>query len=326
MNLSDISGVQATVMGLGLHGGGIETARFLCRHGATVTVTDTRTEKELAPSLERLDGLPIRFVLGRHETADFERADFVVKNPAVPRSAPYLSAARRIETDISLFLKLCSNRLIALTGSKGKSTTASAVHHVLKELPEGSRLGGNITVSPLSFLDDLPERVPVVLELSSFQLGDLHLVDGGEGWKLLKPQVSVITNILPDHQNYYHSMQAYIADKRVIYRAQERDQFTVCCYDQREGRDFADDTGASAVLFSKSELPSSLSGGYLRGERGWFRDAGVEAEILGPSTHPATTRLNLLTAAVALLHAGVPAEILRERLPEFPGVEHRMET
>lgn len=325
MRAGELSGCRVTVMGLGLHGGGIETARFLCRNGASVTVTDTRPESALLASIEKLEGLPIRYVLGRHEESDFVQADLVVKNPAVPRGVPLLSMSKRIETDISLFLKICPNPVVAITGSKGKSTTASALHHVLRKQAPGSRLGGNITVSPLTFVDELAPDVRVVLELSSFQLGDLNMVDAEPGTSLLQPEVAVITNILPDHQNYYRSMRDYIADKKMIYREQRSGQHTVCNFDQPEGRLFAEETPAAPIFFSAGELPKGTTGGLMLDGRGWYQDRSGRREILGRSDHPPTTRTNLLTAGVVLSLVGVPSKAIDEGLRSFPGVEHRME-
>ncbi len=80
---SQFKGKKITVMGLGLHGGGVGTAKFLVRQGAKVTVTDLKTKKELAPSLKKLKGFSIRYVLGRHDAKDFKDADVVVYNPGV---------------------------------------------------------------------------------------------------------------------------------------------------------------------------------------------------------------------------------------------------
>src|SRR5512137_1510811 len=105
---ASIPGMRVTVMGLGVHGGGLASALFFARRGADVTVTDLRGPEALAPSLERLAGMPVRYVLGRHDAADFESADLVIKNPAVPAGSPLLSAAREhsvpVETDVSVFL------------------------------------------------------------------------------------------------------------------------------------------------------------------------------------------------------------------------------
>ncbi|MCL2609153.1 MAG: UDP-N-acetylmuramoyl-L-alanine--D-glutamate ligase, partial [Treponema sp.] len=155
----DLSGMNVLVMGLGLHGGGLEAARFALRRGAGLTVTDLRDGRTLAPSIARLEeaagGKEIRYVLGRHEEADFRAADLVIKNPGVRPDSPYLKAARDVRTDISLFLEESPARLTAVTGSKGKSSTSSALHWVLdafcRERAPGKRafLGGNITISPL---------------------------------------------------------------------------------------------------------------------------------------------------------------------------------
>ncbi|HWP67739.1 MAG TPA: Mur ligase family protein, partial [Rectinemataceae bacterium] len=210
-SIRDIAGMKVLVMGLGLHGGGLESARFFCDKGAIVTVTDLRDETTLKPSIEALEGRALRYVLGKHEIEDFRTADIVIKNPAVRRTSPYLAAAKAIETDVSVFLRYSKSPIVAVTGSKGKSSTASAIHHGFRHSGTDSLLGGNITVSPLSFLDETGADRPVVLELSSWQLADMR------GLGVLKPKVAVLTAIMPDHMNYYSSMEEYVADKRLIY-------------------------------------------------------------------------------------------------------------
>ncbi len=345
------SGMKALVMGLGLHGGGLASARFLAERGADVCVTDLRDEKTLAPSLEQLRPFPaIRYVLGRHEHADFENADFVVKNPGVPPSSPYLAKAKRIETDISLFLHFLhafkkkggQARLIAVTGSKGKSSTASALHWVLCKAREaglfsGSAfLGGNITVSPLSFLneafteDDIGVLHDVVLELSSWQLGDLKGRLDDEGKSLLKPRAAVLTAILPDHLDRYNSMEAYVADKRVIYQGQDADDLTVAENDEW-GRSFLRETRARALPYADAPLPAGVAGGWLDGGRhAAFARAATDAEaveIVGasPRVPGLHQKKNLLAAGLVLLDLGLPASFIASQLAAFPGIEHRLE-
>ena len=117
-SVQDLRGLKVTEMGLGLNGGGLASARFLAERGALVTVTDMKDEAALAAPLGALAGLPIRFVLGRHDLEDFRSADLVLKNPAVRPDSPYLQATRAVETDLSLFLRLSRARIIAVTGSK----------------------------------------------------------------------------------------------------------------------------------------------------------------------------------------------------------------
>ncbi|MDR2376476.1 MAG: UDP-N-acetylmuramoyl-L-alanine--D-glutamate ligase [Treponema sp.] len=335
LNSTDFSGQRVLIMGLGLHGGGLESARYLARHGAELTITDLRDEKKLAPSVEKLEAAlgpaRIRYVLGKHDMADFERADLVIKNPGVKPDSPYLRAARHIETDISLFLAQSPARLIAVTGSKGKSSTASALYRVLDlarrpvpdtrtgtsgipggaVLPGRAWLGGNITVSPLSFLDQVGAGDDVVLELSSWQLGDLRgrIKEGGR--PLLKPRCAVITAIMPDHLDWYGSMSAYVADKRVIYQGQDREDATVAGQDPW-GESFLAETGGRPLSYGDEEEAEGLNN-----SRG-----ALPAKLLVPGRHQ---RRNLLAAALALLDLGLPAELVREGLGSFPGIEHRLE-
>jgi UDP-N-acetylmuramoylalanine--D-glutamate ligase len=336
----DYSGVKALVMGLGLHGGGLESARYLASHGAELTITDLRDEQALSPTIEQLEavGVKARYVLGRHEMADFKNADMVIKNPAVPPDSPCLQVAARIETDISLFLAASPARLIAVTGSKGKSSTASAIHRVLDQarsrglLPGKAFLGGNITISPLSFLDALTAEDDVTLELSSWQLGDLG---GGTGLRpparsrLLKPRVAVITAIMPDHLDRYGTMEAYVADKRVICQGQDRGDLTVAA-DDPWGQSFLAETPGRGMVYAETPLPDGVAGGWVEGSAGpgLTRAAGgetvelVPAQLLVPGYHQ---KKNLLAAALSLLDLGLPPEFIRESLGSFPGIEHRLE-
>jgi UDP-N-acetylmuramoylalanine--D-glutamate ligase len=344
--MEDFSGQRALIMGLGLHGGGLESARYLARHGAELTITDIRDEKTLAPSIEKLKIGGIRYVLGRHETADFERADLVIKNPGVRPDSPYLRAARRVETDISLFLAASPARLCAVTGSKGKSATASALHWVLNRartagespalLAGRAWLGGNITVSPLSFLDQTGAGDDVVLELSSWQLADLR---GRlrEGRPLLKPRCAVITAIMPDHMDRYANMEDYVADKRVIYWGQDSGDATVAGRD-RWGEGFLTESRGRPLAYGDEEPGPGISGGWIldgkNGEEGpglarLYEGPGggeiveaVPAELLVPGRHQ---KKNLLAAALALLDLDLPPDFVRESLGRFPGIEHRLE-
>jgi len=332
--------MKVLVMGLGLHGGGVESARYLAGLGAEVTVTDLRDEKVLAPSMEKLKNIPVHYVLGRHEMEDFQNADMVIKNPGVRPDSPYLKAARRIETDISLFLASCPAKVLAVTGSKGKSSTSSALYWVLNEYraaagrPGKARLGGNITFSPLSFLAETGENDDVVLELSSFQLGDLR------GRKLLKPRAAILTCIMRDHLDRYGTMEAYVGDKRLIYQDQDENDVTVAGTDEW-GKSFHKESRGRHLIFSREPLAEGVPGGWIEDPEGpglarlWGipgnavsrEQPGRVVEVvperpLVPGHHQ---KQNFLAAALALLDLGLPADFIRESLGRFPGIEHRLE-
>jgi UDP-N-acetylmuramoylalanine--D-glutamate ligase len=324
-SIEDLRGLKATVMGLGLNGGGLASARFLAAAGAEVTVTDMKDEVALADSIAALEGLPIRYVLGRHEIADFAEADLMVKNPAVRPDSPYLLAAKAVETDISLFLRLSASPIIAVTGSKGKSSTSSAIYHILKSCGYEALLGGNITVSPLSFIASCRTDTPVVLELSSWQLADMR------GLGVLRPRIALLTSIMPDHMNRYSSMDEYVADKRLIYADQDSTCATICSADQDWGISFASETRARVLYYSGTGLPPGQIGAWLEASgRGLYSPTGeasrteeiVPERIRLPGSHQ---RLNLLAAALACREFGAPAEKVSAAAATFPGVEHRLE-
>jgi UDP-N-acetylmuramoylalanine--D-glutamate ligase len=344
----DYSQMKVLVMGLGLHGGGFESALFFLRHGASVTITDLREEKILLPIIEKLaiekekytGCRPIHYVLGKHEIEDFKNADLVIKNPGVTPDSPFLKAAKRIETDISVFLTVNKARLFAITGSKGKSTVTSAIHWILTKFHEGKHgkawLGGNITISPLSFLEEINENDDVVLELSSFQLGDLKNNINADGSPLLKPKAAVITAILPDHLNRYATMEDYVADKRNIYKGQDSGCVTVAGND-KWGKSFLAESKGRSLIHSSTALDKGISGGWISPDgiglgqlygEGWPAGASgeitelVPSKLLVPGIH---NKQNLLTAALTAWSMGVDAQTIREALALFPGIEHRLE-
>jgi UDP-N-acetylmuramoylalanine--D-glutamate ligase len=330
MQLADLASLRITVMGLGLHGGGLASALFFARHGARVTVTDNRDNPQVfAPILPTLEDAGIRIVFGPHQRRDFIQTDMIIKNPAVPASSPFLQIAAEhglpVETDLSVFLRLCGNPLIAVTGSKGKSTTASAIHHCLSTVHPGARLGGNITVNPLSFLDEIDPKAPVILELSSWQLADIR----GRG--LLAPLVSVFTVILPDHQDRYPDMESYVADKKTIFLSQTAEQYALFNLQDPLQQGFERDTRARPRYFSALALAPGLEGAYLLERGAVIREQAREGmrEIplaLDPLKVPgAHNRLNLLAAALACRCFGMPVRRIAPALRTFPGIEHRLE-
>jgi len=324
---ADLTGRKVTVMGLGLNGGGLASTQYFLRRGAEVTVTDLRTEEVLRPTLEALGGAPVRLVLGRHDEADFRDADIVVKNPAVRAGNPYIALARRVETDLSIFLASLDNPVLAVTGSKGKSTTATALHHLLSAVDPRARLGGNITISPLTFLEDLEPGAPVVLELSSWQLADLR----GRG--VLRPKVAAVTNLLWDHMNSYPDQAAYAADKAVVFEAQPASGWSLLPADGPWGPWFADRTPGRRAWIGAGALDGLPEAGArfstTAGTGRWTDAQGRthEARLLPEALRVpgAPFRQNCLAAGALAVLAGFDPALVPGGLATFGGVEHRLE-
>jgi len=238
---------KITIMGLGLHGGGVGVAKFFCRQKAKVLVTDIRTKKELKESIQKLKGLPIKYVLGCHRAEDFINADLIIKNPGVPNNSPYLKIARKhkipIKTDVGIFFDLCKAPIIGITGTKGKSTVATLIYLFLKTEYPNTVLAGNIGISPLEILSKLKKESKVVLELSSFELEDLKK----------SPHIAVVTTLFPDHLNRYKSFKEYIDSKKAIFKYQKKNDILVLNYDNPETRKFASLTSSRVYFFSKKK-------------------------------------------------------------------------
>ncbi|MGN0739227.1 MAG: UDP-N-acetylmuramoyl-L-alanine--D-glutamate ligase [Treponema sp.] len=347
-SIDDIKDKHITVMGLGLNGGGEATVRFLLKHGAYVLVTDMKQESQLKPTIDSISAdksLPadrLTYVLGGHRIEDFANADCVIKNPGVKiQGNKFLQAAKAIETDISLFLKFTKAKIIAVTGSKGKSSTVSAIHYGLQQSGFDAFLGGNITVSPLTFLEQTSEKSVVVLELSSWQLADLR------GRKLLKPFIAVITKIVPDHQNWYDNMGDYVADKRLIYKDQTEDDYTIVDFDGDAvgtgpscggtwGDYFAKETKGTVLRYSQRDLGlhvKNCNGAWQSFDDdnvfsgmaklpSWPKAKKILGKLKVPGVH---MRCNTLNAALVLAIMGVEPENIEKILSGWTGIPHRLQ-
>jgi UDP-N-acetylmuramoylalanine--D-glutamate ligase len=213
----DYRGKRVTVMGLGVHGGGLAATRYLVEQGARVTVTDLADEATLADSLRALDDLPLAALhLGGHVEADFQEADWLVANPAVRPNNPFVQTAAAagvcVTSEIEIFLDRCPATVIGVTGSNGKSSTATMLAHILEADGRRAWLGGNIGRSLLPEILTMRPQDFVVLELSSFQL-----------WWLSKsarlPRIAIITNCTPNHLDWHGEWEHYAAAKQRLLTA-----------------------------------------------------------------------------------------------------------
>lgn len=215
---------KITVLGLGLLGRGVGDAEFLAKCGARVLVTDKKTEGELAVSVEKLKRYKnVSFRLGGHDEKDFTDCDIVIKGAKTPLDSPYIAAARKTGVEVAmstaLFAKYAMHdgvRIVGITGTRGKSTVTHMIHHCLVRANKKAVLGGNVRgVSTLAMLPDVQKGDIAVLELDSWQLqgfGDLHI----------SPNISIFTNLMPDHQDYYPDTQSYFDDKANIFKNQKQ--------------------------------------------------------------------------------------------------------
>lgn len=332
-----LKGKRALVMGLGIHGGGVGVARFLALQGADVTVTDLRTPEDLHASVEALAGLPIRFVLGEHRDDDFRRAEIVVRNPAVPPTSRYVQIARAagaaVETEMTLFFRLCPGPVLGVTGTKGKTTTTLLLGAMLREQFPDTVIAGNLRISALDQLPLIGAATPVVLELSSFALEGL-----GEAG--LSPKIACITTIAPDHLDRHGTMEAYIRAKEEIWRHQHPGDAVVLNANSSVMREMAvvAQRPHDVVWFAGAEGTGTrnlegMRGAFWQGDQLIWRSQAATGSVMDtvvcarddvrlPGAH---NLANIAAAAAAACAFGVAPERIRNAVRAFTGVEHRLE-
>lgn len=297
-------------MGLGLLGRGVGDTAFLAECGADIIVTDMKSDDDLRESIEKLAEFPnITYRLGGHNEEDFKGRDMILMSAGVPKDSPFILCARNDGAEIAmsgaLFASLSKIPIIGITGTRGKSTVTHMIYHVLTQMTEGGKviLGGNVRgVSNLQLLKEVEEDSIAVMELDSWQLQ-------GFGEKKLSPHISVFTNFMEDHMNYYKgSMGAYFADKANVFMYQDEPDTLVTTQEVLNSAEvFAREKGFELVqdirLVDTSILPD-------------------DCLLTMPGEH---NRLNAALALEALRAVGLTDEEIFEGLTTFPGVPGRLE-
>ncbi len=347
LNYKDFfKGKKITIHGLGLLGRGIGDVIFLAQNGADLLVTDLKTKTELAESLKKIKKelgeklyKKIKFVLGEHRLEDFSAQggwspDFILKAAGVPLDSLFITEAQKnnipIKMDASWFAELveeaCPERsrrvkIIGVTGTKGKSTTTHLIHDILTKtkkyigLSYGKEkvccnnvyLGGNVRgLATLPLLKKINAGDIVVMELDSWQLQ-------GFGDAQISPNISVFTNLMVDHQNYYRSamittcknpMDFYFTDKANIFLNQKEDDEFVCGQDvlkliQKKFKQFS----SKAIVPEAGVIPKS-----------W------KVKLLGEHN-----MLNIAYAVTVARILDVPEKIIKKTVESYVGVPGRLE-
>lgn len=314
---------RATVMGLGSFGGGAGLARYLVAQGAHVTVTDLQPATALGASLQALEGLPIRFVLGKHGEEDFIDTDVVFVNPAVPLNSPYVQLAQAhdvpLDSELNLFVRQCRGHIIGITGSVGKTTTTSLLGNILQLHDARTLIGGNIGGSLLARLADIAPETLVVLEISSFQLEQL-------AWLPYSPPVAVVLNLAPNHLDRHGTMLAYQQAKEVILAYQGSTDIAILNWDDTTVRHMAARGQGRRLYFSVQE---QLDTGVWRHDTALVLTTAGQRTVLCQQTD-LTLRgdhnlSNAAAAAAAATTLGVPPETIARGLQRFRGLPHRLE-
>ncbi|HIE51505.1 MAG TPA: UDP-N-acetylmuramoyl-L-alanine--D-glutamate ligase [Armatimonadetes bacterium] len=310
--------LRVVVCGAGLTGQAI--CRALRRRGAEVIATDSRPAESLPGAAQALAQLGVELRAGGHDPEVLAWAELVVLSPGVPPKLPVFDLVRRkgvlLWSELELAFHLTSTRLIAITGTKGKTTTAVLVGRML-EAPVANAAAYGPVGTPLTALIDEAEADTLVVEVTSYQL---------EGVQEFHPAVAALLNVTQDHTARHSTREEYLAVKARIFARQTPDEVAVFLADDPEVRQIGETCSARKIPFS---LRQPLRGGVWAGEDGiWEATHGRERQVVAWSELTPALRRQRPTAIAAVavgLAAGLPVEVIQRELRAFPGLPHRLE-
>ncbi|MBI5401641.1 hypothetical protein HZB05_02315 [Candidatus Wolfebacteria bacterium] len=343
-----LKGKKILLVGLGKLGGGVATAKFLIENGAKLTVMDLNSAEELRNSLLKLKGLKLKYILGEHREKDFKNNEIIICNQAVSVYNKWVQFARKnkkqIETDLSLMLKILEKKkpqmeYIAITGTRGKTTTATWIHHFLKP----AFIGGNIPeLAPLKVLNKIlgkgysdrseesqrsfrvlqNDRVkPLVLEIPSYQLEYFKL-----NKNLKAPKVAVITNLYIDHLNRHGNMENYALVKSRIFSNQTKSDFLILNFDIDNDLFLKQKAKSKIYYVSLKSLPTDKNGLYFYGDGIYFQQDKKNDFITLAPNFSQHQKYNLLMALLAVyLYGDNKWDKLVEKISTLPEVKFRQE-
>ena len=315
----DVKGKRVLIVGLGKSG--IASALFLADHGARVAVSDTKSEEELHHEIPQLLDRGIVVEAGYHNERTFKEQELIVISPGVPSDVPQLEQARQagipVIGEVELAARYLKGRMVAITGSNGKTTTTALTGEIIAAAGKKILVGGNIGTPAISFVETATDDAYIVLEVSSFQL---------ETIETFHPKIAVVLNVTPDHLDRHHTFENYAAAKARIFENQTAADFAVLNADDATCVAMAAKTKAAVYWFSRQHLGER--GSFVRRDDIIWRDRDHEQTIMPVAEiglKGAHNVENVLAGVCAGRLAGVDPADIRRAVAAFKAVEHRLE-
>ncbi len=309
---------KIAIIGLGVSN--IPLIKYLKNLNANVVVFDKR-------DIEKIDNNIIKYLrennivgnFGEKYLENLKGFDIIFRSPSCrPDTQELLEEKKRgaiITSEIEMVVKLCPGKVIGITGSDGKTTTTSLIYEILKKANYNCYLGGNIGTPLFDKLPDMKKEDIIVLELSSFQLMDMEV----------SPNISVITNITPNHLDIHKSYEEYIDSKKNIFKFQTENDILVLNYNDEIVKNFEKEAKGKVVFFSKE---SKLENGVmLNDDIIKYAENGIRRQLLNVKDVKLRGRHNYenICTAIAATYTLADFDIIVEAVKEFKGVEHRIE-
>jgi UDP-N-acetylmuramoylalanine--D-glutamate ligase len=314
----DLAGKRLLVVGLARTG--LVASLFASGYGATVTATDEKPESELRETAGRLRNAGVRLELATHNTAAFTQQDLIVISPGVPAKLPQLELARSrgipVWSEIELAWRFLRGKLVAITGSNGKTTTTALIAHILTSASIPTLMGGNIGTPLLSLVETSTDSTVTVAEVSSFQL---------ETIESFRPDIGVLLNLTPDHLDRHASFEEYAAAKMRMFDNQIERDVAVLNADDPE---VAKRMPARSQVYWFSRQKRVAQGAFVREGQIFFRHHGSEFVLARRDQIPLRGEHNIenvLAASCAAYLAGADPAAIAAGVKSFRAVEHRLE-
>ena len=294
---------------------------LFARCGAQITLCDKKPDIDaFGPYAQALRKLDIRFSLGEHYLDGLAGQEMIMRTPGFEYYTPELVAAREagaeVTSEMELFFRLCPCKIVAVTGSDGKTTTTTLIAKILEAAGYTVHLGGNLGRALLPVVDAIAATDVAVVELSSFQLISMRQ----------SPEVAVVTNVTPNHLDHHKDMQEYIDAKRNILLYQKPDGKAVLGYENEVTRAMAADVKGSCRWFTRKSVVEN--GGFLRAdgmlcmaENGRVTPIVRREDVALRGEHNLENLLAAFTAVWGMAEVSTMAAVAKS----FAGVEHRIE-
>jgi UDP-N-acetylmuramoylalanine--D-glutamate ligase len=313
----NLEGKRVLVVGLGNTGEAL--CNFLLRHGAQVKVSEKKAPEEMEQKILSWEKKGVRVEAGKHDQKSFLEADLIVPSPGVPW-LPELEAARakgiKIISEIDLAYKFLKGKIVGITGSNGKSTTATLSQKILEEGGLKAYLAGNIGTPLISFVDNSQDDHIYVTEISSFQL---------EHTEEFRVSVSVLLNISPDHLDWHPSFADYYEAKKKLIVFQRENDIAILNRDDPLVWALKEEGKHQVYAFSRKE--KVYPGCFLNGD--WIVLSNKKDEkLIRTSLIPLLgihNQENIMASALVGHILGIPPSRIKEPIKSFRGLAHRLE-
>ena len=309
---------KIAVIGLGVSN--LPLLDYLYEKNAKVTVFDKRTIDEIPKeTMDKITKYSFEFSLGQYYLEKLKGFELIFRSPSCLPTIPELVEAEKngaiITSEIELVLKMTPSKVIGVTGSDGKTTTTTLIYEILKHAGYNCFVGGNIGKPLFTRIKEMSPEDIIILELSSFQLMGMEV----------SPDISVITNISPNHLNIHKDYEEYIVAKKNIFKYQNEQGILIINYDNEITKTFNKEAKGKVIYFSSK---TKLEDGFIV-DNNIIKEseAGIRKHILNVKDIKLRGVHNFenICAALAATKTLVDSDVAYEAIKDFQGVEHRLE-